>query len=884
MKQKTISSVLSVILSISMLGMNALPVLALGELPITTPAPDLSTPTPIPTPELTPTPPPSILPPDTMPPLISGVLEASLLSADATIVWTTDELAISTLEYGPTTGYGSSATLPATALLVHTGIILNLSPSTTYYYCIHAADLSNNISNSCNSFTTAASDTVIDANPPTISDISISSLTTTSATINWTTEEVANGEIEYGVTSSYGSVTNFDSALSIDHQAVISNLQPNTLYHYRITSSDQVGNLATSPDNMFTTEMTVAADNESGSVGASAIISGVETAEVTFTSATIAWQTDIPSDSQVEYGDSSLFGQSTTLNTAITTSHSVTISGLSPNTNYYFRAKSKPAGVDIATVSSNHDFSTLSEAIPELPAANILSVLAGSITTVAATISVTTDISATTSVEYGITTEYGQTTAMNTSATSHTINLTDLEPATTYHYRIKAINTDGDITFSEDHTFTTLAPSVPLSPPSAITNLSAIVDDSTSATLHWNVTSSNIDAAAKYDIRYSTSIITSSNFDSAQPVQLTSVIYAEISPSGTGRSYEIAGLIQRTQYYFALKSKYESTAYSSISNVVSIDLTSNIIQNSNTPSDVSGSQPSQSSGGQASGGGGSISGPVSEPSMLNAAGDDKEVVLSWKNPQESSFVRTIIVKKGGSYPTSPNDGQVIFEGHGETFTDAGLTNGTTYFYAVYAYDHAKNYSSGVRVSLAPRQGVTQKVLYKNPETVFTTPANHFVEILRRGIKDIEVEHLQEVLARDEGLYPEKLITGYFGTLTEQALKKFQKRHNLPQTGITDLATQAKLSIVSRGTVHLEVPEDLVIFNKDLSRGNKGEDVAALQKFLTYEGSYTNPVVDGNYGPATVQAVKIFQKKYGIKPVSGYFGIKTRHKFRDISGR
>src|SRR6266850_1958573 len=112
MKQKYVSLVFSAVLSISMLGMNVLPVLALGELPVTTP-----------TPELTPTPLPSILPSDTTPPVISGVLEASLLSTDATIVWTTDELAISTLEYGTTTGYGSSATLPATALLAHTGII-----------------------------------------------------------------------------------------------------------------------------------------------------------------------------------------------------------------------------------------------------------------------------------------------------------------------------------------------------------------------------------------------------------------------------------------------------------------------------------------------------------------------------------------------------------------------------------------------------------------------------------------------------------------------------------------------------------------------------------------------------------------------------------------
>src|SRR5258708_6803428 len=129
MKQKYVSSLLSFILSISMIGINVLPALALGELPLPTPTPDLSTPsplstfivtpTPLPSIIVTPTPIPSILPSDTTPPVITDVLEASLLTTDATIVWATDELAISRLEYGTTPSYGSQVTLPATALLAH---------------------------------------------------------------------------------------------------------------------------------------------------------------------------------------------------------------------------------------------------------------------------------------------------------------------------------------------------------------------------------------------------------------------------------------------------------------------------------------------------------------------------------------------------------------------------------------------------------------------------------------------------------------------------------------------------------------------------------------------------------------------------------------------
>lgn len=167
--------------------------------------------------------------------------------------------------------------------------------------------------------------------------------------------------------------------------------------------------------------------------------------------------------------------------------------------------------------------------------------------------------------------------------------------------------------------------------------------------------------------------------------------------------------------------------------------------------------------------------------------------------------------------------------------------------------------------------------------VSATPAEHFVETLKKGKQDIEVEHLQEVLAADEGLYPERLITGYFGTLTENALKRFQQKHNLPQTGITDAATQAKLNQVSQGLTKLSVPEDFVLFEHDLQYGDQNDEVQSLQEFLIYEGSYKEAIVSGYYGNYMKNAVSIFQKKFGVQPVSGFFGPKTRHRLREITG-
>lgn len=96
-------------------------------------------------------------PADTTAPVISGVVAPSLGINDVTIIWSTDEAAASTLEYGTTASYGSSATVPATALLAHSATLTGLTANTTYHYCIHATDAAGNKSSSCShTFTTEA--------------------------------------------------------------------------------------------------------------------------------------------------------------------------------------------------------------------------------------------------------------------------------------------------------------------------------------------------------------------------------------------------------------------------------------------------------------------------------------------------------------------------------------------------------------------------------------------------------------------------------------------------------------------------------------------------------------------------------------------------------
>jgi D-alanyl-D-alanine carboxypeptidase len=57
----------------------------------------------------------------------------------------------------------------------------------------------------------------------------------------------------------------------------------------------------------------------------------------------------------------------------------------------------------------------------------------------------------------------------------------------------------------------------------------------------------------------------------------------------------------------------------------------------------------------------------------------------------------------------------------------------------------------------------------------------------------DVVLLQRMLSQDRDIYPESKITGYYGNLTKNAVRKFQGKYNLPQTGIVDEVTKDKLN-------------------------------------------------------------------------------------------
>ena len=92
-----------------------------------------------------------------------------------------------------------------------------------------------------------------DANMPLISNAAASSITSSSATITWTTNEMSTHQVDYGTTAAYGSSTAENMDMMASHSQTLSGLQANTLYHYRVKSRDAAGLITSSQDFTFTT-------------------------------------------------------------------------------------------------------------------------------------------------------------------------------------------------------------------------------------------------------------------------------------------------------------------------------------------------------------------------------------------------------------------------------------------------------------------------------------------------------------------------------------------------------------------------------------------------------------------------------------------------------
>ncbi len=181
-------------------------------------------------------------------------------------------------------------------------------------------------------------------------------------------------------------------------------------------------------------------------------ISSVSAVSTTPGLATVTWTTNESSTSQVDFGTSASYGSSAGA-AGLVTSHSVALTGLSYNTVYHYRVVSRDSSGNTAASADAVFTSAPLPAPPQISNVNV-----SNIQTVSATVSWSTDVASSGSVDYGKTVSYGQTKTGAAGVSSHQVILIGLEPATEYHFVVRAKDQYGQETIGQDMTFKTARP------------------------------------------------------------------------------------------------------------------------------------------------------------------------------------------------------------------------------------------------------------------------------------------------------------------------------------------------------------------------------------------------------------------------------------------
>ena len=163
--------------------------------------------------------------------------------------------------------------------------------------------------------------------------------------------------------------------------------------------------------------------------------------------------------------------------------------------------------------------------------------------------------------------------------------------------------------------------------------------------------------------------------------------------------------------------------------------------------------------------------------------------------------------------------------------------------------------------------------------------------LRQGDSGTTVFTLQRQLNRITKDYPflgKLTVDGVFGSRMAATVRAFQKQFNLTADGMVGRQTWYKISYIyvsvkdlaeltSEGEVSSGTLSDGTWGGTVLRTGSTGSAVEQLQFWLNtlaqYESSIPSLTVDGVYGTGTANAVRAFQRKYGLT-VDGVVGRAT----------
>lgn len=369
-------------------------------------------------------------------------------------------------EYGTSVAYGHTAPCAqapgsGSSPVAVSAEVSGLQAETTYHYRLAAGNSQGVNPGTDMTFTTptAVEGVVTDA---------ATELQFTSVTVNGSLEPNgfdAHDWFEYGPTSSYGASTPHQDAGSANGarpaSAPVTGLESNTTYHFRLVAENTFG-ITHGSDETVTTKALAPE------------ISELPASSITRVTATVSAKINPQNSStkyRILYGTTSSYGEHT-VEFEAGAGHSevpvnVGLQGLAPETTYHYAVAASNLGGTTTGLDQ-----TLTTGPPTPPTATTGG--ASNITLTSATVAGTINprgLETSYELDFGTDANYGTSIYGEAGSATESINiaidLLNLAPGTTYHYRIVAINSDGRV-YGADQTLTTPVYSNPIILPSTL--------------------------------------------------------------------------------------------------------------------------------------------------------------------------------------------------------------------------------------------------------------------------------------------------------------------------------------------------------------------------------------------------------------------------------
>jgi hypothetical protein len=289
---------------------------------------------------------------------ISNVTITDIKSDSATISWKTDGETDGSVNYGLDSSVGivRDAAFDKTAHLL---TIENLDPVTTYYFRVVSSDKGGNKAATAGFVFTTKDDQHAQANkaikevkkvtdpeelkrvvdevqqqaqdiirPPSIIGSPKVEAGATEATISWTSDRSSNSMVQFSQDGdfqggSYDGAQGNSGESTTRHSVTLTGLNPSTLYHFQVSSSDTLGLKGISEDDTFRTKSILPT------------IQNFKVSRIQETSANVSWSTgDVKAKGRIEYKNMRTKVARSVGDPVFTTSHNIQVTGLEFGTRY----------------------------------------------------------------------------------------------------------------------------------------------------------------------------------------------------------------------------------------------------------------------------------------------------------------------------------------------------------------------------------------------------------------------------------------------------------------------------------------------------------------------------------------------------------------------